>query len=123
ENPYDKGAEGQYIVQLKKDLTKLGYGNFPKNPSKKYGNVTAKVIEELQQDHKLTINGVADDATLDKIRQLIKQGYKKPSKSITKTEYTNYRQIGRASCRERKKSAERTGSRKKNKRRRRKGRH
>ena len=91
ENPYVKGAEGQYIVQLKKDLTKLGYGNFPKNPSKKYGNVTAKVIEELQQDHKLTINGVADDATLDKIRQLIKQGYKKPSKSITKTEYTNYR--------------------------------
>src|SRR5699024_11496677 len=53
--------------------------------------VTAKVIEELQQDHKLTINGVADDATLDKIRQLKKQGYKKPSKSITKTEYTNYR--------------------------------
>lgn len=87
ENPFRNGSKGKHIVKLKKDLTKLGYGNFPTNPSKSYGNVTANVVKEFQKEQNLNVTGIVDDVTLAKITQLIHNQNVKP---VTKTEYTNY---------------------------------
>lgn len=65
--PYKKGDRGIAIVQLKKDLTKIGYGNFPKNPSVSFGKVTEDVVKEFQKDHGLTIDGIVGKDTLDAI--------------------------------------------------------
>src|SRR5699024_3725421 len=78
--PYSNGDRGVHIVSLKKDLTALGFGNFPSNPSISYGSVTANVVKEFQQFVKLKADGVADEETLKLLAQIknaeIKDGYK-----------------------------------------------
>src|SRR5699024_3508066 len=78
---------GTHIVQLKKDLTTIGYGNFPNNPSIFYGEVTESVVKEFQKEQNLVVNGIADEVTLDKIIELLKKDNTKP---VNKTEYTDY---------------------------------
>lgn len=70
--PYVNGDRGVAITQLKKDLSSLGYGSFPGNPSLKYGNVTANVVKEFQKDNGLAADGKADKATLGKVNELLK---------------------------------------------------
>src|SRR5699024_9750147 len=66
-SPYQNGKAGPHIVQLKKDLKELGYGNFPSNPSDVYGDVTERVVREFQEANGLVVNGIADSVTLKKI--------------------------------------------------------
>src|SRR5690625_4674049 len=58
--PYQAGDRSEHIRELKKDLTQLGFGNFPKNPSTVFGKVTAGVVKEFQEYYGLPINGVMD---------------------------------------------------------------
>ncbi|MEI3610717.1 peptidoglycan-binding domain-containing protein, partial [Pseudogracilibacillus sp. SO10305] len=50
---YTNGDKGPHVIQLKKDLRQLGYGNFPANPSNVYGSVTANVVKSFQKDNGL----------------------------------------------------------------------
>lgn len=70
--PYRDGDRGLHIVELKKDLTSLGFGNFPKNPSLNYGPVTSKVVKDFQKEYGLKVNGIANKTTLDKLKQVLK---------------------------------------------------
>lgn len=77
--PYKKGDRGQDIVNLKNDLSIIGFGNFPKNPSINYGTVTANVVKEFQKAYSLSTSGIANQTTLNKIKQVL-QSYKNGSK-------------------------------------------
>src|SRR5699024_3353619 len=67
-SPYQDGKSGSHIVKLKKDLTRLGFGKFPSNPSKNYGKVTEGVVKEFQKDYQLVVNGIMDDISLNKLK-------------------------------------------------------
>src|SRR5699024_10086289 len=77
-SPYQSGEKGTHIVQLKKDLTTIGYGNFPNNTSIFYGEVTESVVKEIQKEQNLVVNGIADEVTLNKIIELLKKDNTKP---------------------------------------------
>ncbi len=72
---YTPGNRSQSIVELKEDLTKLGFGNFPSNPSNAYGSVTAGVVEEFQAYYGLAVSGIADEVTLAKINEVLASPY------------------------------------------------
>src|SRR5699024_6100636 len=63
---YQVGQNGPHVVELKKQLTALGFGNFPKNPSNAYGKVTENVVKEFQAYYRLPVTGIADENTIDK---------------------------------------------------------
>ncbi|UTR16220.1 peptidoglycan-binding protein [Salipaludibacillus sp. LMS25] len=75
ENGFYNGAQGPHVVELKQDLTTLGFGNFPKNPSNTYGSVTIRVVEEFQKAYNLPITGIADHATLYTIQEALNNGF------------------------------------------------
>src|SRR5690625_1383990 len=68
---YTLGDSGDHVIELKKNLTLLGFGNFPSSPSKHYGNVTEGVVKDFQKDNKLPVDGVAGKSTLAKIEELL----------------------------------------------------
>ncbi|PYZ92552.1 hypothetical protein CR194_12850 [Salipaludibacillus keqinensis] len=68
---YQDGESGAHIVTLKENLTKLGFGNFPANPSPNYGSVTSGVVKEFQQYYGLTVSGVANELTLAKLDEAL----------------------------------------------------
>jgi len=68
-SPLQNGKKHKDTVKLKKDLETLGYGKFIGNTS--YGPSTKKAVEKLQRDHKLVVNGIADEVTLKKIKSLL----------------------------------------------------
>src|SRR5690625_2362687 len=70
-SPYQRGKRGPHVIELKKDLTELGFGNFPSNPSESYGSVTEGVVLEFQKAYGLIENGIADSVTLAKIEELL----------------------------------------------------
>src|SRR5690625_1969746 len=82
---YRNGKKGSHVVTLKNNLTILGY-NFPKSPSKSYGNVTEGKVKEFQKDYGLPVSGIADDITLAAIDKAVKE----IPISNEKTTYTNY---------------------------------
>uniref|UniRef100_UPI0040333463 peptidoglycan-binding protein n=1 Tax=Alkalicoccus luteus TaxID=1237094 RepID=UPI0040333463 len=70
-SPYSNGQRGDHVRELKLNLTKLGYGNFPSNPSTGYGSVTAGVVRDFQADNGLVVNGIGDDPTLETISTML----------------------------------------------------
>ncbi|TMW72322.1 peptidoglycan-binding protein [Alteribacter natronophilus] len=68
---YTDGNEAPEIKILKQNLTALGFGNFPENPSERYGPVTMGVVSEFQETYNLAVNGIADPVTLAKIADLL----------------------------------------------------
>src|SRR5690625_62018 len=73
--PYESGDRGVAIVELKQDLTTLGFGNFPKNPSIFYGSTTTKVVKDFQKAFGLNESGIADKETFNKIDELLNSSY------------------------------------------------
>src|SRR5699024_11217424 len=55
-----------------------------------YTTLFRSKVKQFQKDHKLPVSGIAEDTTLAKIAQLVKNEDSKPSKPVNKTEYTNY---------------------------------
>src|SRR5690625_3984148 len=68
---YTKGDSGDHVIELKKNLTLLGFGNFPSSPSKNYGSVTEGVVKDFQKANNLSLDGVAGKSTLAKIEELL----------------------------------------------------
>ncbi|SDO06452.1 peptidoglycan-binding protein [Alkalicoccus daliensis] len=62
---YQAGSASVEIRDIKIQLTKLGYGNFPSSPSQVYGRVTAGVVAEFQASKGLTVNGIVDSITYE----------------------------------------------------------
>src|SRR5699024_5067522 len=75
EPPYKDGDRGLAVVEIKENLTSLGFGRFPKNPSIFYGKVTTSVVKEFQSHFGLKNTGVADQHTLDKISEILNSPY------------------------------------------------
>src|SRR5699024_6948711 len=83
------------IVQLKKDLKALGFGNFPANPSGAYGTVTKNVVKQFQSYAKLPQTGIADQATLNKIKEVLNPPYKPGDRGVAVTQLKkDLRQLG-----------------------------
>ncbi|WP_416151615.1 immunoglobulin-like domain-containing protein [Salipaludibacillus sp. HK11] len=61
---YTDGNSASEIRDLKLDLTLLGYGNFPTDPSENYGPVTMGVVRAYQEANDLVVSGIADPVTL-----------------------------------------------------------
>ncbi|QKY70424.1 peptidoglycan-binding protein [Lentibacillus sp. CBA3610] len=68
--PYRNGDRGDPVVELKENLTELGFANWS-NPSQYYGSVTAGVVEDFQSAHDLTVDGITDQNTLSKIEEAL----------------------------------------------------
>src|SRR5690625_505170 len=66
---FQEGRKHKDVIQLKKDLTSLGYGGM--NINETYGSFTAKKVKEFQKDHNLPQSGIADEKTLEKIEELL----------------------------------------------------
>src|SRR5699024_8202104 len=81
EAPYRVGDRGLHIVDFKKKLTTLGFGNFPANPSISYGKVTSNVVKEFQKEYDLEKDGVANQATINKLEQVLNGSLKNGDKN------------------------------------------
>src|SRR5699024_2285099 len=68
-SPYQSGQKGNHVVELKRNLSILGIGNYPENPSKSYGNSTDINVRRFQSYYNLNENGIADEVTLNKIQE------------------------------------------------------
>src|SRR5690625_1786482 len=69
--PYQIGDQGDRIIQLKRDLTSLGYGKFSEHPSQHYDSETEDVVKKFQLDYDLNETGIADKDTLEKIEEVL----------------------------------------------------
>ncbi|SES01497.1 peptidoglycan-binding protein [Salisediminibacterium halotolerans] len=65
--PFTDGDKNNAIQAMKEDLTLLGFGNFPSDPSNRYGSVTSGVVSEFQEHFGLDADGVADEDTLARL--------------------------------------------------------
>src|SRR5699024_6215830 len=70
-SPLQKGKRHKDTKNLKKDLAKIGYP-VPGNGTNLFGVQTEKKIKKFQKDYKLIVNGIADQVTLAKINNLVK---------------------------------------------------
>ena len=88
-SPFQKGKSSSKIKELKINLMKLGFGTHWKNPTTYYGSDTEKVVKEFQKEYKLTVNGIMDEVTLEKMDELLAIGFKRNdrSKEIVKLKY------------------------------------
>lgn len=63
--PLEKGASGEYMIQIQQRLLDLGYISF--RPTGKYGDMTVSAVREFQQMNGLSGDGMIGEATYDKI--------------------------------------------------------
>ncbi|MDE5415829.1 peptidoglycan-binding protein [Alkalihalobacterium chitinilyticum] len=64
-SPFQTGKRHESTIELKEQLTIIGYGGMNINPM--YGSFTAQRVREFQEDHGLIVNGIVDDETFAKI--------------------------------------------------------
>ncbi|MFA1821439.1 peptidoglycan-binding protein [Virgibacillus oceani] len=74
-SPYQDGERGDHVIELKENLTRLGIGNYPENPSNYFGDSTAYNVSEFQRYYGLNENGIADDVTLEKIQEILNSSH------------------------------------------------
>ncbi|WP_218190714.1 peptidoglycan-binding protein [Evansella clarkii] len=65
------GARHQSVVDFKRDLMSLGFGTHWSNPTTYFGPDTEKVVREFQSYYGLSVNGRGDQATLNKINEVL----------------------------------------------------
>src|SRR5699024_2608835 len=69
-SPYQNGQQGDHVVELKRNLTILGIGNYPKNPSPNFGDSTEINVRRFQSMYELNQNGIGDDVTIAKLEEV-----------------------------------------------------
>src|SRR5699024_5967020 len=72
---FQDGERGDHIVELKKNLTRLGIGNYPDNPSNYFGVSTENNVKSFQSYYGLLVSGIADEITLKKIDEVLNSPY------------------------------------------------
>ncbi|NMA73726.1 MAG: hypothetical protein GX963_06095 [Bacteroidales bacterium] len=75
-SPYQSGNNGAHVVKLKQNLSRLGIGNYPANPSPTFGNSTEINVRRFQAYNGLNENGIADEVTLAKIQEILNSPYR-----------------------------------------------
>ncbi|SDB80837.1 N-acetylmuramoyl-L-alanine amidase [Pelagirhabdus alkalitolerans] len=75
EGPLRNPMYREDAVELKENLTLLGYTNFT-SPNNFYGSGTEAGVLKLQRDYDLDESGVADEATLAKIEALVNSPFR-----------------------------------------------
>ncbi len=74
-NPFQKGKRHKKVIQLKKDLNRLDFGNI--KVTTLYGSFTEKRVKDFQRYYGLEVTGIADKKTLNKIDEIISSPYQK----------------------------------------------
>ncbi|WP_178075221.1 peptidoglycan-binding protein, partial [Pseudomonas sp. 2995-1] len=69
-SPLRNGERHESSIQLKLDLSMLGY-HVSDNPTTFYGSTTEAMVRDFQADHGLRVNGIADQVTLAKLEELV----------------------------------------------------
>jgi len=82
-SPFQNGKRHDDTPQLKRDLNKIGFGGI--TVTTLFSDFTEKRVREFQKEYGLVVNGIADEVTLAKIAEVVKNGV-----GSTKTEYTDY---------------------------------
>ncbi|MDE5415825.1 peptidoglycan-binding protein [Alkalihalobacterium chitinilyticum] len=72
--PLQEGKRHNDTIQLKENLTRLGFGGMNLNTS--YGSFTAQRVSQFQSYYGLRVNGIADDRTLEKINQILSSPFR-----------------------------------------------
>ncbi|MFA1821440.1 N-acetylmuramoyl-L-alanine amidase [Virgibacillus oceani] len=99
DSSYKDGERGEHVVELKKNLTRLGIGNYPENPSNYFGDSTKYNVEAFQRYYGINVNGIADEVTLEKIQEILNSPYQdgergthvvELKKKLTKLDIGNY---------------------------------
>lgn len=68
-SPYQSGKSHTNTVTLKQNLNKLGFGNI--KVTTYYGDFTAKKVKDFQSYYGLKANGIADEKTFAKIKEIL----------------------------------------------------
>ena len=63
--PLEKGASGEYLVQIQQRLLDLGYISF--RATGKYGDMTVEAVREYQMRNGLSADGILGKTTYDKL--------------------------------------------------------
>ncbi|HHZ14096.1 MAG TPA: peptidoglycan-binding domain-containing protein [Clostridiales bacterium] len=68
-----RGDKGTEVAKLQQDLINLGYGHLmePYGADGSFGPATESAVKEFQRNNRLVVDGIADSATLSKIKELI----------------------------------------------------
>ena len=69
-SPFQNGKAHDDVIQLKKDLERLGF-KVSNNPNRNYGPTTTRKVKEFQAYYNLVVNGIADEVTLNKIKSVL----------------------------------------------------
>ena len=69
----DFGDKGTAVKEVQKMLIKCGYSCGDAGADGEFGNNTLKAIKKFEKDYKLTVDGVVDDKTLAKLKEIYKQ--------------------------------------------------
>ncbi|SFA99252.1 Beta-N-acetylglucosaminidase, partial [Lentibacillus halodurans] len=72
---YQEGESGDHIVDLKEDLTRLGFANWS-SPTPYYGSITAGVVKDFQEYYDLEVTGIADEMTRSRISEVLAPPYR-----------------------------------------------
>ncbi|MFD1020156.1 peptidoglycan-binding protein [Thalassobacillus hwangdonensis] len=72
-SPFQVGGSHQNISDMKVKLNAMGFGGILVTDN--YGNYTAKRVADFQQFYGMLPNGIADDLTRTRIKQLYEVGY------------------------------------------------
>ncbi|WP_078578997.1 peptidoglycan-binding protein [Salipaludibacillus agaradhaerens] len=67
---FQNGESHEDVITLKENLSKLGF-HVSDNPNTVYGPMTERRVREFQAYYGLVVNGMADEATLNKIDEIL----------------------------------------------------
>lgn len=72
-SPFQKGKRHEKIPNLKKKLNTLGFGHI--KVTNYFGSFSEKQVKAFQDYYGLRVNGIIDEVTLEKINDLIENGF------------------------------------------------
>lgn len=78
-NYLEKGDKGNDVKELQKMLIACGYSCGTAGADGDYGNDTVKAIKKFQKAYKLTVDGIAGQATMSKLKEVYKKKTDKSS--------------------------------------------
>ncbi|WP_084500811.1 peptidoglycan-binding protein [Halalkalibacillus halophilus] len=78
---YTIGDEGDHVVEMKQKLVDMGFVSW-NPPSRFYGSITASYVEEFQAYYGMDVTGVADEATRNKMDEVLNAPYKNGDRGV-----------------------------------------
>jgi peptidoglycan DL-endopeptidase LytE len=87
------GSKGKEVSELQRNLKALGYFQYP-TITDYYGTITSDAVKRFQKANGLKVTGIADSATLAKIRQAVEQKEKSPISQPKETIYLTIGSVG-----------------------------